>query len=484
MISIRLRLTLALLAGFILLLGAGGAAVYFTIRESLTKEFDLALQARALAVASLLRMEDGRLEMEAPAETGEDAKGPGRPDGFELRQGNELLARRAPGHGFAGFGEHPALTETPQFWRALLADGRPARVVGFRFRPQVEQGDEPAPATREASLVFVRDGASLEHALHRLLVVLAGVGGMALAGTMLVVPLAVRLGLRPLSELAAEAEKIDAAMLDRRFGTEKLASELQPIGAKLNDLLSRLEDSFTRERRFSGDVAHELRTPVAELRALAEVALRWPEAHQGTTAAFEDALNVARKMERIVTGLLLLVRCDAGRPFPEQKEIPLRGFCADAWQPLAEEASRKRFQVQFKIQADAVAWCDPGGLDVILANLFANAVHYAPPGTELRIQARRSGSSVFVSVSNQAPDLSAEDLPRLCDRFWRKDPARHDSAHSGLGLSIALACARVLGGSLELEMTSPGILTARLAIAAAGFQGKEEAREMAAASAA
>ena len=96
-------------------------------------------------------------------------------------------------------------------------------------------------------------------------------------GSYLVVPRVLRRELKPLQALAAEAAGIDAARLSARFATEGLPGELAPIAARLNELLARLEDSFERERRFSSDVAHEFRTPVAELRSLAELAIKLPD---------------------------------------------------------------------------------------------------------------------------------------------------------------------------------------------------------------
>ena len=117
----------------------------------------------------------------------------------------------------------------------------------------------------------------LDRTLATLQLVLAGSGLLLLAATALVVPRVLRRELKPLQSLAAEAARIDAASLSARFATEGLPGELAPIAARLNELLARLEDSFERERRFSSDVAHEFRTPVAELRSLAELAIKLPD---------------------------------------------------------------------------------------------------------------------------------------------------------------------------------------------------------------
>ena len=134
---------------------------------------------------------------------------------------------------------------------------------------------------------------------------------VASAGTVAVVQVVVWRGLRPLQDVAARAAQIDEQSLHIRFPLDGLPAELQPICLRLNASLQKLQQAFQRERRFTADAAHELRTPIAELRALANVALRGGDS--GTSAVyFEDARDIAVQMERIVSNLLALARCHAG----------------------------------------------------------------------------------------------------------------------------------------------------------------------------
>ena len=99
---------------------------------------------------------------------------------------------------------------------------------------------------------------------------------------------------------------------------------------------------------------------------------------------------------------------------------------------------------------------DPRLLRIIVTNLIANATEYAPPGSEIVIAA--SVGDPFLRVGNLAPDLTAEDIPRLFDRLWRKDATRSDAAHAGLGLSIASSCAVALGFALTAELDGSGVI--------------------------
>src|SRR5262249_4364943 len=154
-----------------------------------------------------------------------------------------------------------------------------------------------------------------------------------------------------------------------------------------NDLLSRLESSFARERRFSADVSHELRTPIAELRSLAEVSLRWPLDPEAARGAFQDALAIALQMESIATHLLALTRCEQGHQALEPAKVDLASVVQEAWEPFAEQATTKRLNVTMCVPAGAVWTIDPGGLRTILSNLLSNAAEYSPAGGTIHLRA-------------------------------------------------------------------------------------------------
>src|SRR5262249_34288158 len=143
-----------------------------------------------------------------------------------------------------------------------------------------------------------------------------------------------------------------------------------------NDLLGRLEGSFERERRFSADLAHELRTPLAELRALAEVELEWAKGEEAEK--HRETLNIALQMEALVTRLLELSRCDQGKiPFQLQP-VPLAPLTREVLRSLATKADTKQVAIDLKISEEAAFAADPTLLRSILTNLFVNAIEYAP----------------------------------------------------------------------------------------------------------
>jgi two-component system sensor histidine kinase QseC len=244
--------------------------------------------------------------------------------------------------------------------------------------------------------------------------------------------------------------------------------ELAPISAKLNDLLTRVLASFERERRFSADVAHELRTPIAELRAIADVALRFPPEAIARTAAFEDVREAALQIDRLVTALRTLAACEAGRVERNVESVDLRALGQKLWTPFAAAAASKGLAVATPLperpesSGRAVISSDPAILGSVITNLFANAVEYADAGGKVGWSVRTTSAGVELTVVNSNAALERTDLDHVFEAFWRKDAARTGGVHSGLGLSLARAFVELLEGELSLQIVTAGEVQARL----------------------
>lgn len=475
--SIRRWLIASLLAGFILLLGASEAAVYFITRNSLRAESDAALLARARAMAALVRQDEDGIEYDFPEELLVEFSAGQNEQHFEIRNADGKLLRGSHKENSEEKVRRPALSKTASFWDATLGEHH-ARSVGFLFSPQQEDNEGDEKKTRllpVLSLILTRDQSSLDHTLERLLAVLSGACLAVLGGTVLLVAFVVRSGLRPLDEIGKQAARIDASSLGSRFSLDAVPIELRSVCERLNDLLSRLHESFRREQRFSADVAHELRTPVAELRALSEVALKWPPRETETPKVFQDAFEIARKMDSIVSGLLALVRCEEGQQSFRLEPVRMRPLIEKTWDPFASKASHKRLKVLVSVPDTLVAGSDAAALEIILTNLFSNAVEYALVDGDIEITAQLSNRKVVINCANTTSDLDPKNLPHLCERFWRKDSARQDSAHSGLGLAISQQFAERLGAEFRMELLSKAKFQITLTLPADAADAHENA---------
>jgi signal transduction histidine kinase len=326
--SLRGRLTRTFVMGAAALVALGDGAVYVLTRRALIGQFDAALRAKALAVSVATEQDGDEITMDG----GEQLTRAGdrrAPDVFQLRNAAGRSLLRSESLNGADLVHAGTGVET-HFWDTDLPGGVPGRAIAFEFHPRsARDRDEPKQRTASAiTLVLGSDRGELDRTLGTLALVLLGTGLTLLAATAAAVPRLLKGTLRPLDRLSQQAASITAPRLSARFSTD-VPLELAPITGGLNDLLSRLEQSFDRERRFSSDVAHELRTPVAELRSLAEVALRWPEARELRTD--HAALAIARRMEGIVTRLLALLRTEDGQLEITREPVALGPLLTDIW---------------------------------------------------------------------------------------------------------------------------------------------------------
>jgi two-component system sensor histidine kinase QseC len=456
--SIQRRLILAVGVSYCLLWSIGGLAVYLVVRAGYVAEFDRVLKANAEALATMTNQKAGQVESDYSDDLMPGFARTRHPDYFQLWLPDGSTRKRSPSLVSNDLPRRAGTINTPLFWNMILPDGRPGRAIGIHFVPQV---DEETPSTSaavlkgEVTLVVARHRGNLDERLRELGTTLLLVGGSMIVATVLIVVIAVRCGLRPLWDLGERAETIDASSLQLRFATKEMPAELLPIAGRLNELLARLEESFARERRFSADVAHELRTPIAELRTATEVALKWPEDVEASRNTLQELLEIALQMESIVTGLLALARCEAGQLLVHLEPVALPPLIREMWQPLSDKAKANQIIFSVGVPDDACWLADATLLRAILTNLLSNAVQYCTHGGSIRLRVERGQ----LSISNTTDDLNPDDLPHLFDRFWRKDPARSSSVHSGLGLALAKAYAAALGLELRAELSGTKQIT-------------------------
>ena len=291
-------------------------------------------------------------------------------------------------------------------------------------------------------------------------IVIFGVGGVSVLLAVLLVWRTLAAGLRPLDQVAAQVARLDAETLDTRIGVSPTPTELAPIVEQLNALLDRLDLSFERERRFAGNVAHELRTPIAELRSLAEVATRWPDDAQATARFFADVAAIAGRMEGVIADMLLLARCQAGVETASEESLSLNEVIAATWERLGAPDDRA---LRVELPGEVVVASDAGKLDIIFANLLGNALSYGTAGSEIVCAGVADAGGLRVEITNPAEPMASEELARLAEPFWRRDIARAASDHAGLGLSVVASLAALLRLDVRFDQDRGGLFRVRIA---------------------
>lgn len=351
---------------------------------------------------------------------------------------------QAPGKGDNGMGTLPREGGHPL--RTLYE-----RVPGKGARPDVDLwiGIDSEPYTQ---------------ALQRFGVALWVAGGL---GVLLVAGLGywiARLGLAPLRALSNEARSLSPQRLSQRLAAQGLPAELGHLTHAFNGALDRLEAAYTRLDGFNADVAHELRTPLANLMGQTQVALSRPRDVAALQEVMQSNLEELERLRAIVNDMLFLSRAGQGDIAVETRQVQLADEVATAgefMEFLFEEA-----QLTLHVEGDATARIDPSLFRRALTNLLHNAVQHARPGSDVRVQLQSEGEGVRVAVLNEGNGIAAEHLPLLFERFYRVDQAREyrGERHHGLGLSIVKAIAALHGGEVFVA-SSDGLTTVGFTVA-------------------
>ena len=260
-----------------------------------------------------------------------------------------------------------------------------------------------------------------------------------------------RQGLQPLKDITRATDRITASQLHERIVANAWPEELASLARSFDQMLDRLEDSFSRLSQFSADLAHELRTPINNLRGEAGVALsqaRTPEEYRRT---LESSLEEYARLSRLIDNLLFLARADgpitsiARTPCDARKAIEV---VREFYEALAEDRG-----VEVVCGGEATLEADPVLFRQTISNLLSNALSYTPRGGKVSISVQRQDDrSVEVSVNDTGCGIPAEHLPKIFDRFYRVDPARSQQPNgSGLGLAIVKSIMDLHGGTVSMQ---------------------------------
>lgn len=289
---------------------------------------------------------------------------------------------------------------------------------------------------------------------YRLKLVVAAVVAAGIAG--LVGFWLVRGALSPLDAMARRAGEISLSRLDERLPVDGVPRELKGLSMAFNHTLERLQDSFRRLSRFSSDLAHELRTPIANLMGEAQVALRRARTAPEYQAVLASAVEECERIGRLTDAMLFLARAD-------NPQTALHGKLLDGRQEVAHvaeyyEGLLAEQGLALRIEGNAAIWADPELLRQALVNLVSNAIRHTPRGQVIGVTfALAPDASVLVEVSNPGSGIPADALSRVFDRFFQIDEARAGSEHgSGLGLAIVRSIMQLHGGSASVRSAPEG----------------------------
>jgi len=281
-----------------------------------------------------------------------------------------------------------------------------------------------------------------------------------LCGALLVAALSyhvARVGLKPVAQLSADAQRIGPDNRAQRLRMPSLPLELAEFGSSFNSALDRLDTAYTQLESFNADVAHELRTPLANLIGQTQVALSRERDAVQLREVLQSNLEEIERLRTIVSDMLFLARAERGERAARRVDTSLAreiGKTVEFFDMLLDDAG-----LEVEVQGDANAAIETSLFHRAVTNLLQNAIQHAPRGARILAQVAATDEDVRVSVSNPSEPISAEQLPRLFDRFYRADASRSNSdANHGLGLAIVKAIASMHGGRV-FARSEAGITT-------------------------
>ncbi|MFQ5733340.1 MAG: heavy metal sensor histidine kinase [Planctomycetaceae bacterium] len=443
-VSIRWRLTFWYSAVLALLLTVFGALVYGMIRQYLLEQTDAEVTAEMLEYHREVKnaAEIGALQSQLKSffRVHEEYH-------FELLtpDGKRLIATK-------GLGDHSLVNASEADEHGLNLTTRQIEQLGrYRVANQIVQGPD-GPLRIAIAIPF----APTERLLDRCLLILLSAGSVVLLGATFGGAFMARRALSPVESIRASADRITAEHLSQRIPMMNADDELGKLATTFNQMLERLDASFQEMRRFTGDAAHELRTPITVLRSGLEVALRKARSAEEYREALEGALDDVVRLCRLSEQLLILAREDAGSH--KEQRTPVRvdeliQSSVESIQPIADE---KGIQIRVGELSDLPISGDPNRLQRLWINLLENAVKYTPPGGAVDVTGESTERSLVFIVADSGSGIPESQLDRVFDRFYRVDESRTGSTGgTGLGLTICRSIVESHGGSIEIE-SEPG----------------------------
>lgn len=431
--SIRLRLTAWYALVLLLGLSLFGSGTWFALRSRLVAGVDTRL-AQHIRGVETIGLEGEKIDRQhVQRELSE----------FATETPGALVQLRDPsGALIVPFPDQQPFADRAPVRHTVERQGKPFRVMTAR----IELGGRPYEVLVAGSLdevdAVLRDFRNLLFLMIPAVLAVACLGGYWLSMR----------ALRPVDEITSVAKSISVQNLAQRLAVPRTGDELQRMAETWNEVLERFESSVKRIRQFTADASHELRTPIALIRATAELALRRERAPEEYRNSLRSIESDADRMTALTESLLMMARADSNGFQLALVPTNLNTVVSRVIGQHRALAVEKEIRLQAESTGVPIlAQADEPAIHRLLLILIDNALKHTPAGGAVTAAVRKSDGGVLLSVSDTGEGIPPDALPHIFERFYRSDPARAGGSGFGLGLSIAQAIAQAHGARIAVE---------------------------------
>lgn len=456
--SIRRSLLIRCGLGIGILLCLLSASIYLLVEKSLYGELDDSIRQTAAILSNQVELENDSITYEWQEGLGtnqslvEEAL-------FQFWNDGNGSTTRSPALKWRDLPKFSGVDGAPLLRNIVLSDGHHARAVGLRVYPFLLEDEAEAmrkrgtlvdPKSLPQTLVVARDVEPSHRALERLRWILIGGSILTLGFGYLLIERAVKVSLKPIHQLSDQVQDRAEHQIDQALAIpENLPAELTGLAGNFNLLLSRVALIRQREKDFIRHAAHELRTPIAGLRATTDLALSQKRDADAYAAHLAACQKSAVELGELVKRLSALARIGEPASPAVLEAFDATPLLRECWQPFAVRAGALGITTTEPPSHPLQVMADLALLRIILNNLFDNAVSYTRDRGHIAIRSWRGNGDVMISVRNSIDD-PPEDLDRLFEPLFRREGSRHDAtSHLGIGLTLSLEAARAMGATIK-----------------------------------
>ncbi|TLX46338.1 two-component sensor histidine kinase [Pseudoalteromonas phenolica] len=459
--SIHKKLSLYLSISISILLVSILLATDISVDTWISEQFDRAMINKVGLLETLVEEDEEGLEFDFAGEFMPEFEGKENPEYFQLWY-KEKVFERSDTLEFFEIKDLPRLNVKLDgliIQDTVLPDGRDGRMLYTKFLPQIDSDlretlgvsrEEFAKNQKTMEFAYALSREELDYVLWFVDIIFIVTSILAVFAVRKIVTIVVINSLKPIDDFNNQLSKVSLNSDNLAVSVKNLPQELVPIANGVNQFIKENHSLYMREQRITSDIAHELKTPIAELLSLSEVALKFPHEKQITDHLANDVYEISSRLKHIVNSIMLLQKSSSSRDLPKS-EVDITELLSDIIS--RENLSRREVKIQHQVNP-VIVETNRFALDTVLSNLINNAFFYSPNDTAIEVLISKSSDEKAVieisNISNQ--ECQQADLQSFFDPLWQKDESRTSTERFGLGLAIVKSYCNKLGASVSVTL--------------------------------